>query len=653
MLSKAQKSRTTAKEQRTACGPITKGKARAGAGNRHRAAAFELPGILQAKLTIGQPNDQFEQEADRVAGEVMRSPNTNTSSLKDAAKTDQTVQRACACGGGCNKCKKKQLSLKRREGSMGQTGDVPRSVHEVLSSAGRPLDSGTRAFMEPRFGYDFRNVRIHTDAKANRSASEVSALAFTVGNHIAFADGQYAAGTSRGNRLLAHELAHVVQQGGAAANSVDHDGPTIATSEVSDVVQRAGDPAAIPIGFACPPDFTTGRPTGSNLLFPTGGATVNAIHLAQLRTFVAAWVASGGTDQITIHGYASEIGDQGPNWTLSCERAQNVRNALLTLGVPAVHLTIRAHGESTDFGAASGPNQHAVVSAGPGGVFSPPVVSGVFTPNDDFAGRSHTRFGVDELIDLTFISFPSTPAADFGGLQWNLVSGGGSLFLVSPSGTAVYRAPDRAATVRFELRVASGPTAGRVVASPIITIIEPDSVRMVAVPGTAPGFRPGGTIPAGRWGAGFLADVFIGPNDVSFLGVTFGEGVVATVVTPPGSFLSPVHGSIHARNTFGEGGPGNISTGTPLPARDQVSISSSGTSLVPTGTFLGLPTCGIGSDLTRLIPWEFFVSGGASGGARRAFDIANSHRTSNFFCHATTEKGGAGPFCRRINGTTC
>lgn len=652
MLSKAQKSRATAKEPRTTCGPIAQKKSPAGAGNRHRADAIQL----QTKLRIGTPNDAYEQEADRVAGEVMRTPNERSApSLDPGTAATQSIQRQCACGGSCGKCKKKQLSLKRREGSSHATGDAPSSVQEVLSSAGRPLDSQTRAFMEPRFGYDFRNVRIHTDSTANRSASEVNALAFTVGNHIAFADGQYAAGTSRGNRLLAHELAHVVQQGGAAANSIrdDHDGPTIAMSEVSDVVQRAGDPAAIPIGFGCPPDFTTGRPTGADLLFPTGGSTVNSIHLAQLRTFVAAWVASGGTDQITVHGYASEIGDQGPNWTLSCERAQNVRNALLTLGVPSVHLTILAHGESVDFGAASGPNQHAVVSAGPGGLFSPPIVSGVFDPNDDFAGRSHVRFGVDELIFLSFTSLPSRPAADFGGLEWNLISGGGSLLLVSPDGTAMYRAPDRAATVRFELRVASGPTAGRVVASPIITIVEPETVRMVAVPGTAPGFRPGGTIPAGRWGAGFLADVFVGPNDVSFLGVTFGEGVVAAVVTPAGSFLSPVHGRVHPLNTFGPGGPGNISTGTPMAARDQVSIRSTGTALVPTGTFLGLPTCGTASDLNFAIPWEFSVSGGASGGARKAFDVANSHRTSNFFCHATTEKAGAGPFCRRINGTTC
>jgi outer membrane protein OmpA-like peptidoglycan-associated protein len=652
MIKAAQTTRTEKKPKPSTAGNAGQSKASIGAGNRHRANAFQL----QTKLRIGTPNDAYEQEADRVAGEVMRTGDQKSStSLGPGTAATQSIQRQCACGGSCGKCKKKQMSLKRREGSSHATGDAPSSVQEVLSSPGRPLDSQTRAFMEPRFGYDFGSVRIHTDSTANRSTSEVNALAFTVGNHIAFADGQYAAGTSRGNRLLAHELAHVVQQGGATADSVRdvHDGPTMAMSEVSDVVQRAGDPAAIPLGFACPPDFTTGRLTGADLLFPTGGSTVNAIHRAQLAAFIRAWVATGGRDTITVHGYASEIGDQGPNWTLSCERAQNVRDAMLALGVPSVHLRIAAHGESTDFGAAGGPNQHAVVSASPGGVFATPVVSGRFTPDDDFAGRSHSRFGVDELINLSFTSLPSRPAADFGGLRWSIVSGGGTLFLPNVDGTAIYRAPDRAATVRFELRVASGPTAGRVVASPIITIIEPDSVRMRAVAGTSPGFMPGGTIPVGRWGAGFLADVFVGPNDVSFLGVTFGEGVIAAVVTPPGSFLSPVHGRLHGQNTFGDAGPGNISTGTPMASQDQVSIRSTGTQLIPTGTVAGLPTCGIASDLNFAIPWEFSVSGGASGGARQAFAVANSHRTSNFFCHATTEKGGAGPFCRRIDGTTC
>ena len=91
--------------------------------------------------------------------------------------------------------------------------DVPPIVHEVLRSPGQPLDAATRAFMEPRFGHDFSRVRVHTDTKAAESARAVSALAYTVGRDVVFGAEQYAPGTSVGQRLMAHELTHVVQQG--------------------------------------------------------------------------------------------------------------------------------------------------------------------------------------------------------------------------------------------------------------------------------------------------------------------------------------------------------------------------------------------------------------------------------------------------------
>jgi hypothetical protein len=88
-------------------------------------------------------------------------------------------------------------------------------VHDVLQSPGAALDAATRSFMEPRFGLDFSRVRIHTDTKAAESARAVGAHAYTVGHAVVFAHGQYAPGTEAGRRLLAHELAHVIQQQGA------------------------------------------------------------------------------------------------------------------------------------------------------------------------------------------------------------------------------------------------------------------------------------------------------------------------------------------------------------------------------------------------------------------------------------------------------
>src|SRR5689334_17062678 len=122
------------------------------------------------------------------------------------------LQRACACGnyapgGECAACKQKRL---QSQATGVQASDAaPPIAHDVLRSPGRPLDAGTRAFMEPRFGQDFSRVRVHTDPQAAHSARAVSAHAYTVGNQIAFGAGQYAPETSAGRHLLAHELTHV------------------------------------------------------------------------------------------------------------------------------------------------------------------------------------------------------------------------------------------------------------------------------------------------------------------------------------------------------------------------------------------------------------------------------------------------------------
>ncbi len=134
------------------------------------------------------------------------------------------LQRKCACGGSprvtgeCAECSKNRLSLQRAtRNSKPETANsdaMPPIVHEVLRSPGQPLDAATRAFMEPRFGHDFSQVRVHTDAKAAESARAVNAMAYTVGRDIVFGDSVRR--TSEGQKTLAHELAHVAQQSGSS-----------------------------------------------------------------------------------------------------------------------------------------------------------------------------------------------------------------------------------------------------------------------------------------------------------------------------------------------------------------------------------------------------------------------------------------------------
>jgi hypothetical protein len=144
------------------------------------------------KLTVNEPGDKYEQEADHVAEQVMRMP--------------EQRPRPTFLNAG-------------RDAGQDAGRDVPSVVHETLQSRGQPLDPGSRAFMESRLGHDFSGVRIHTDAKAAESARAVHARAYTAGRDVVFGAGQYSPGTPTGRRLLAHELAHVVQQAGMPPQS--------------------------------------------------------------------------------------------------------------------------------------------------------------------------------------------------------------------------------------------------------------------------------------------------------------------------------------------------------------------------------------------------------------------------------------------------
>jgi Domain of unknown function (DUF4157) len=170
---------------------------------------------LQKKLTINEPGDAYEQEADRVADQVMRT-HQNSCSLGFTPDSTRTVRRACACGGTCAKCKEDEGHghVQRKATAMAgeQPASAPPIVSEVLSTSGHGLDSATRAYMEPRFGYDFSNVRVHSDECASESARALQARANTVGRNIVFSNSEPSPRTPAAWPLMAHELAHVIQQ---------------------------------------------------------------------------------------------------------------------------------------------------------------------------------------------------------------------------------------------------------------------------------------------------------------------------------------------------------------------------------------------------------------------------------------------------------
>jgi hypothetical protein len=166
---------------------------------------FPAPRLpIQAKLDIGAVDDPLEREADRVADYVIRTPEpapAMTSALPQ-------VSRKCA------ECEQEQLKKKPVAESEVVAGEAPPIVHRVLSSPGQPLDPSSRAYFEPRFGHDFSKVRVHADTEAAQSAEAVQAQAYTVGREIVFGVGRYDPHSAGGRNLLAHELAHTIQQVG-------------------------------------------------------------------------------------------------------------------------------------------------------------------------------------------------------------------------------------------------------------------------------------------------------------------------------------------------------------------------------------------------------------------------------------------------------
>ena len=137
------------------------------------------------------------------------------------------LQRKCVCessateGGACEQCAPPgTLQAAPAFAGVGAiaSGCVPASVHQVLRTPGSRLDTPTRAYFEPLYGHDFGRVQVHADSRAAASARDVNALAYTVGDHVVFGSGRFSPHTEAGRGLLAHELAHTIQQEGAPAN---------------------------------------------------------------------------------------------------------------------------------------------------------------------------------------------------------------------------------------------------------------------------------------------------------------------------------------------------------------------------------------------------------------------------------------------------
>jgi len=204
--------------------------------------------FIQPKLKIGQPNDKYEQEADRVADRVMRMPEPKQSLVNSGSSLENRVQRQSTCPECTEKEEEETVQSKsisdqitplvqrqeepeeeeeeeeqepvQSKQTSNQTPHIAPGLQNQIQSmkgGGQPLAKAVRNYFEPRFGTGFSQVRVHTDSRAGETAKSINAKAFTRGKDVVFGSGHYSSGTVEGKRLLAHELAHVVQQGATTA----------------------------------------------------------------------------------------------------------------------------------------------------------------------------------------------------------------------------------------------------------------------------------------------------------------------------------------------------------------------------------------------------------------------------------------------------
>lgn len=243
---------------------------------------------LQRKLAIGAHDDPLEREADAVAEQVTR---------RGPAGAHVSVPKVQS----------------HRGGNHHSMIEIPSSVDHVLSAPGSPLSSRVAQVMAERFGQDLSGVRVHSDFAASRSARDVNAAAYTVGNHIVFREGRFAPHTADGDRLLAHELTHVIQQSGGSVGSSHTDRSAIGRSPA--LLQRTcqealGDPTP-----SCTP--SSDGVAGFQLYFKMGCDELLPGETAKLSKLTFG-------RKLRIHGFASREGDAGFNMRLSCHRANVV-----------------------------------------------------------------------------------------------------------------------------------------------------------------------------------------------------------------------------------------------------------------------------------------------------------------------------------------
>ncbi|MEM6725540.1 MAG: DUF4157 domain-containing protein, partial [Bacteroidota bacterium] len=623
---------------------------------------------IQAKLTVNQPGDAYEKEADAMADQVVRMKSsgkvaanmeTEEPQLQTKSATGRTtVQRKCAACEPEETIQPKAVNAPVAQASTHVENQLKRS-----KGKGEPLPKTTKTQMESGFGADFSKVRVHTDTSAIQMNQSLNAQAFTHGSDIYFGAGKYQPGSTEGDRLLAHELTHTIQQGATVKRktkpesaaqqeeqkapasgvspkttssakvtsprstpqavmsqimrSISKVNPMISRSMVPQIQLRANVRYA-PTDINCIAMDTLGTPGALNVLFDQDVAALSGPNQLLIENFVGSWVARGLSDDLLIGGFASKEGGQTQNWRLSCDRAEAVQAELVRIGVPANKITTFAHGETEDFSAAAlEPNRRATVDFTPG---VGPIINPNILPNDNFAGRSLNRFGIAELLSLNYLAAPHIQAAEHFGLRWVSLIGSGRIFPNPlPAFSARYIAGNNPGTEIVALQVTSGPATGTILMTAAIPLIAPTFSNMVQRPGDGVCHRNGVA------SVGFRGDMFMQPNDVSFMtgllpaafGLRWREGTGTMMAV---NSLSAFNGTVHTPTAPPINiGAGNFATGNQILGSDTV---TTGHATADTG-FLGLGKPDWSGAFIWPIEWQYIAPGATPVTYMTAFQVAS------------------------------
>ena len=263
-------------------------------------AVSAVPAVtVQRALRVGSTTDPAEAEADAVADRVMRMPTT--------------LQR-CACSGGDPE---ELLRSPAGPTATAVPAATARQIDSARGAGGRPLTPHVRRSFEPRFGTDLGAVRVHDGHDAARLAAGLNARAFTTGQHVFFGAGEYRPGTRAGDRLLAHELTHTIQQRERGT-----------TPPIRRETTPAAEHTPPPADLACEADTTGPTAATHTFRFTQGNATLSDADEQRIAEIAAAWDREPNGPEIRVDGYASAEGTADFNWRLSCDRALALARAL-------------------------------------------------------------------------------------------------------------------------------------------------------------------------------------------------------------------------------------------------------------------------------------------------------------------------------------